>query len=81
MTAPNAAPSTWSVQGQAETIGVDPVTGKLVNGLTITLVTGLGNTGTVFVPTSVTGNLVTVKGIVGARAAQLDAVSTLTDAS
>lgn len=81
MSAPAGGGSTWVVQAQQETVAADPVTGNLVHGMNLTIVTGLGQSGTVFVPNATLGNIAAVKAIVGNRAAQLDGLATLTSES
>lgn len=79
MSAPTALPepaSTWQVISQLEQTQIG-TNSQLVKGMLVTFTTGLGNTGSVFVPDA-QYTPSTVKAAIAAQAATLDAVSRLT---
>lgn len=80
MTSPSGAPvASWSVTGQMETTQLDS-TGQATAGVRVFFRTGLGNTGSVFVPRAsyAPDN---VRGLVAAAAAAADAIGALTSDS
>ena len=76
---PTPTPTPASVTGQIEQTQVG-ANGTLVQGMTITFTTGTGTTGSVFVPLA-QYNAATVKAMIAAQAAKIDAVAALTHES
>jgi len=72
--------SSWRVTGQQQTMRIGP-TGDATHGVEVMFSTGHGVAGSVFVPDSVYADPQQVREAVAARAAQLDAVSTMTSDS
>lgn len=71
------APGGWVVQSQTESMQVAPGGTTVVDGYTVGFVTGHGVHGSVFVPHSMyTADV--VRQAIDAKAAELDAVATLT---
>lgn len=80
MTMPNQAPVTsWQVTGQMETTQLGD-TGQAVAGVRVFFRTGLGNTGSIFVPRAsyAPDN---VRGLISEAAAAADAIGQLTSDS
>jgi hypothetical protein len=67
--------TTWSVTSQQQTTALYGT--RFVRGVEIAFVTGLGHSGSVFVPQDVYSNTDQVKAMVAAAAAQMDAVGSL----
>lgn len=72
--------STWSVLSQIEQTAIGP-NSQIVKGNLITITTGMGNTGSVFVSDADYANIDKVRAALAMKAAQLDAVSALTHES
>jgi hypothetical protein len=78
MTMPAAPPpGGWAITGQRQTQQLPPGSQQFVQGVEVTFVTGYNVTSSVFVPYSAY-TPTRVAAAVSERAAQLDAVSTLT---
>lgn len=76
MTMPSGAPvASWSVTGQMETTQLDS-TGQATAGVRVFFRTGLGNTGSVFVPRS-SYSPDNVRGMIADAAAAADAIGQL----
>lgn len=81
MSAPRtSAPGGWVVQAQNQTTKLGP-NNRPVDGYDITFATSTGHTGTVFVTMAQYVNVDTVRELIAAAAAQVDAVGNLTSTS
>lgn len=70
----------WRVTGQRQTQQLLPGSQNFVQGVDVTFITGYGVTASVFVPYNQT-QPAQVQALIGARVAELDAISTLTHSS
>lgn len=76
-----AGATTWKVTGQLDGQLNIGATGNPVTGVQVSFTTGLGNSGTVFVPDSIYPDARATWTVINDRAVLLDAVSGLTHAS
>lgn len=69
-------PTGWRVVGQSPSTQPDQ-TGRFVRGMLVQFVTASGVNGELFVPEGVYGNTETVRQMIAAKAASIDAVANL----
>lgn len=69
------AATTWQVTAQQQTTALYGT--RFVRGVEVQFTTGLGHSGSVFIPQDVYGNTDQVKAMIAAAAVQMDAVGSL----